>query len=93
MQLQNPRAQSNNNAPNSAQIKLVSKNAYNQHDLPASYSRGSGGPNHQMLNKDNSILEIAKMQNSNGSNSDTYQMHSIIGKDYLQSKGVGHADD
>jgi hypothetical protein len=42
-----------------------------------------GPPTHQKLNKDNSILEIAKMQNSNGSNSDTYQMHSVIGKDYL----------
>lgn len=44
-----------------------------------------GPPTHQKLNKDNSILEIAKMQNSNGSNSDTYQMHSVIGKDYLQT--------
>ena len=34
-------------------------------------SRGSG-PNYEKLNKDNSILEIAKMQNSNGSNTDTY---------------------
>jgi len=25
------------------------------------------------------------MQNSNGSNSDTYQMPSVIGKDYLQT--------
>ena len=45
-------------------------------------SRGSG-PNYEKLNKDNSILEIAKMQNSNGSNTDTYGNYSMIDKDYL----------
>jgi hypothetical protein len=66
---------------------VLTKSGYNESDgnyqiHPSSYSRGSG-PNHQKLNKDNSILEIAKMQNSNGSNSDTYQTHSIIDKDFF----------
>jgi|LauGreDrversion4_2_1035121.scaffolds.fasta_scaffold144718_1 hypothetical protein len=45
----------------------------------------SHGPNHQMLNKDNSILEIAKMQNSNGSQSDNYVNQSLIDRDFLQA--------
>jgi hypothetical protein len=65
---------------------ILTKSNFNESDgnyqIHPSYSRGSG-PNHQKLNKDNSILEIAKMQNSNGSNSDTYQTHSIIDKDFF----------
>ena len=43
---------------------------------------GSGGhANHYKLNKDNSILEIAKMQNSGASTSEN--VYSVLDKDFL----------
>lgn len=44
---------------------------HHQHILSGLPLSQGSGPNYNKLNKDNSILEIAKMQNSNASNSET----------------------
>jgi hypothetical protein len=44
------------------------------------------GPSHEKLNNENSILEIAKMQNSgNGSNSDNLNNQSVMDRELYQN--------